>query len=277
MLPRTSRALALVAGLTSAALLLTGRFLRSMFGNTIIVEDIAEEVDEIITTVFSDSTAAVCVHTNFGFYDCTYILDGEVITSTFYLVSEFGLTGVLLDPLIVQVPSDVISVTATYDAGSGPQPAVTQARQSFEMLPHQPITAEAGTQFLIFEFPASVVSTITATDPISGPHFDFALNFTQIHPISQPVEPVSVKAMFTGKVVARGHVYYAPLLPCVTSFTDIPSVTIPITTTPVNLQTAIGDVLRLGQATPCDHTYYDYSSAPPPDHFVYLPLVLKNF
>ena len=273
MLPRTSRVLALAIGLTTAALVLTGCFLRNIFGNVIFAEDIADEVNEIITTVFSDSTAAVCLDSDFGFYECTYIVNGEIITSTFYLLSEFGLTGVLIDPLIVQAPSDVISVTATVDAGSGPQPAVMQARQSFEVQPHQPITAEVGTKFLIFEFPSDIISTITVTDPVNGPHFNFALNFTQRHPLSQTVEPVNVKAMFTAKVVTRGHVYYAPLLPCTTSFTSIPSIAIPITTTPVNLQTAIGAVLN--QATPCNHTLYDYSSAPPPDHVIHLPLIRR--
>jgi hypothetical protein len=271
-----ARSLALVVCLSLSAILLTGCFLRGMFGNTIIVEDIENEVNEIITTVFSDSTAAVCLGTDFGFYECTYIVDGDIITSTLYLLSEFGLTGVLIDPVILQVPDNAISITATFTpSGGSAQPAVTSVRHTFEMLPHQPITAEAGTQFLIMEFPNSVVSTITATNPISGPHFDFALSFAQRQPISLTVEPVSVKAMLTAKVVSRGHTYYAPLFPCVTSFTAIPSVTIPITTTPVNLQTAIGDVIRLGQALPCDHTAYDYSNTPPPDHFVYLPLVLK--
>ena len=276
MLARTARSVVLAGLLSLSAILLTGCVLRSMFGNVIIVEDIENEVNEIITTVFSDSTAAVCLSTDYGFYECTYIVDGEIITSTLYLLSEFGLTGVLLDPLILQVPGNVVSVTATLTpTGGGPQPALTSVRQAFEMQPYKPITAEAGTKFLIFEFPASILSTITATNPISGPHFDFALSFAQRQPISQTVEPVSVKAMLTAKVVSRGRVYYAPLFPCVASFADIPSMTLPITDTLVNLQTGIGDVIRLGQALPCNHKYYDYSNTPPPDHWVYLPIVLR--
>ena len=279
MLPRTIVTRLVKVGLVClTAGVVSGCFLRNMFGNVIIVEDIENEVNEIITTVFSDSTAAVCLNTDYGFYECTYIVDGEIITSTLYLLSEYGLTGVLLDPLILQVPDDVISITATFTPTSGsPQPAVTSVRQTFEMQPYKPITAETGTKFLILEFPSSVTSAITETDPANGPHFDLALSFAQRRPISQAVEPVNVKAMLTAKVVTRGHTYYAPVFPCVTSFADIPTVTIPITNTPVNLQADIGDVIRLGQVEPCDHVYYDYSSAPPPsfDHFVYLPIVRR--
>jgi hypothetical protein len=114
------------------------------------------------------------------------------------------------------------------------------------------------------------------TYPTNGPEFDFALSFEQRKPIGQPVQPVNVKAMLTGKVVVNGHVYYAPIFPCATSFADIPSLSIPIATTPVNLQVALGDVIRQGQVEPCDHQAYDFSNAPPPpDEFVYLPIVRR--
>lgn len=277
MLPRKIRSFISATGVALAALLLSGCFLRSLFGNTIIAEDIAEEVNEIITTVFTDSTAAVCQDSDFGFYECTYIVDGAIITSTLYVLSEFGLTGVLIDPIVLQVPDNVISITAilTPTGGSG-QPAITSVRQSFEMQPFKPITAEVGTQFLIMDFPDSIAATITATDPISGPHFDFALSFAQRQPISQTIEPVSVKAMLTAKVVSRGHVYYAPLFPCVNSFADIPGMTIPLTDTLVNLQTDVGDLIRQGQVLPCDHKLYDYSNTPPPPQFrAYLPIILR--
>src|SRR3989337_591849 len=115
--------------------LLTACALRSLFGNVIIVEDIEEEVNEIITTVFSDSTAAVCLSTDYGFYECTYIIDGDIITSTLYLLSEYGITGVLIDPVILQVPEDVTVVTATYDGGSGSKPLSKRITHSFQITP----------------------------------------------------------------------------------------------------------------------------------------------
>ncbi len=65
----------LAAGL---GLLLTGCYLRSLFGNVIIVEDFGDEVNEIIATLFSHSTAAVCLTTP-PVTDCTYIIDGEIV------------------------------------------------------------------------------------------------------------------------------------------------------------------------------------------------------
>lgn len=277
MLPRRVRSVLSVMLLTFTALLLTGCFLRGLFGNTIVVEDLGAEIDEIINAVFGDSTVAVCRSPHAPRYDCTYIVDGEIITSTVNLISEFGLAGVLLDPVILQVPANVISVTAIFTPTSGSaQLALISEQPTFEMQPFTPITAEMGTKFLIMEFPASIVSTITATDPISGPHFDFALSFEQRQPITQTVEPVNIKAMLTAKVVSRGYIYYAPLFPCVTSFADIPSMTLPLTDVFVNLQTGIGDLIRLGSVLPCNNKTYDYTNTPPPPQFrVYLPLVRK--
>lgn len=127
-----------------AASLLSGCALRSLFGNVIIVSDIGEEVNEIITTVFSDSTAAVCLNTDYGFYECTYIVDGDIITSTLYLLSEFGITGVLIDPLILQVPANVTGITATYDSGNGSQLLSVHTTDSFLVTPQITVTAEAG-------------------------------------------------------------------------------------------------------------------------------------
>ena len=276
MLSCKIRSLIKLSVLCLAAAVLSGCFLRSLFGNTIIAEDLIAEITEIVSAVIGDSTVAVCRSPNAPRYDCTYIIDGEEIASTVNLVSEFGLAGVLIDPIVLEVPDDVISITAilTPTGGSG-QPAITSVRQSFEMQPFKPITAEVGTQFLIMDFPDSIAATITATDPISGPHFDFALSFAQRQPISQTVEPVTVKAMLTAKVVSRGRVYYAPLFPCVNSFADIPGMTIPPTDTLVNLQADVGDLIRQSLVLPCNNKFYDYSSTPPPDHLIFLPVVLR--
>jgi hypothetical protein len=277
MLPRSIRSFVSAALLSLASLLLTGCFLRGLFGNTIIAEDLGEEITEIVNAIIGDSTVAVCSSPNAPRYDCTYIVNGEELSSTVYLVSEYGLAGVLIDPVILQVPANAISITAIFTPTAGSaQPGITAIRQTFEMEPFKPITAEVGTKFLIMEFPPSIVSTITATDPISGPHFDFALSFAQRQPISQTVEPVSVKAMLTAKVTSRGHVYYAPLFPCVTSFADIPSMTLPLTETFGNVQTDIGDLIRSGSVMPCNNKIYNYvNTPPPPQHLVYLPLVRK--
>ncbi|MCC7352690.1 MAG: hypothetical protein IT330_02955, partial [Anaerolineae bacterium] len=227
------------------------------------------------TTVFSDSTAAVCLNTDYGYYECTYILDGEIITSTLYLLSEYGVTGVLIDPLILQVPADVTDVTATYDDGSGPQSLFTRNTGQFLAQPGITVTAEAGQTFIIAEFPSSMTTTLPAGDPRSGTPFDMALSYKRVQPLSAPIGPVRVKMMMTGKVVVREHTYYVPILPCVTSFSQIPAVEIPQSATPVNLQVAIGDLIRDGSNVVCDHRGYYFDTTPPPPKRVLLPLALR--
>ena len=263
---------ACLVGLLAAVL--TGCFLRTMVGHVIIVDNIPDEVREVLNAVFGDSTVSVCYRPQqFAVFNCTYIVDGEIFSSTLDLVSEFGLAGVLLDPVIVQVPNDAISVTATYSNGGSLLPAVTSIRSSFEYLPYRSITAETGTKFIIMDFPPDITSTINTTDPVNGPRFDFALNFAQRKPISQPVNPTNIKVMLTARVVSRGHVYYAPILPCVTSFSLVPTITIPISDTFMPMEAQFGDIIRNHQAIPCNNKYYDYSNTPPLQ--LWLPMVAR--
>ena len=268
----TLLARACLIGLLAAVL--TGCFLRNMVGHVIIVENIPDEVNEVLNAVFGNSTVSVCYRPQqFAVFNCTYIVDGEVISSTLDLVSEFGLAGVLLDPVIVQVPDDAISVTATYSNSGSLLPAVTSIRQSFEYRPFQAITAETGTMFVIMDFPPEVSASINTTDPINGPRFDFALNFAQRKPISEIVNPTNIKVMLTARVESRGFVYYAPILPCVTSFSQVPTITIPITDTFMPMEVQFGDIVRNNQAIRCNNKYYDYSNTPL--HRIRLPMVVR--
>jgi hypothetical protein len=251
---------------------LSGCFLRSMFGNVIIVPDIATGVNEIITTVFSDSTAAVCQEPgNFNYFECTYIVDGEVIMTTFYLLSEFGFTGVLIDPVILQVPQNVTNVVAMFDdeSGAGPRPLIQRQTDAFLVTPSQRVTPETGQKFIILELPDSITAGLTPGDPASGPVFTYTLQFSQMQPIADPVAPVEVKALLTGKAVVDGLTYYVPLLPCTANFANIPALEIPQSDTPLNLQTAVGDLIRQGDNVACDHQGYYY----PPLYKTYLPTV----
>ncbi len=272
MLPRTIRGLALVVVLSLAPLVLTGCFLQDMFGHTAIyANSIEQEVNDIITAVFGQATVAVCSKSG-ALYSCTYIIDGVILTSTATLISEFGLTGLVIDPVVLQIPANAVDITAQYSTTAGYLPAITSVRGNFPVKPGVNITAETGTQFVILELPNSVTSGLTQTNPANGLPVSYAISFTQRQPVSQTVEPVSIKAMFTGRIVANGHVYYAPLLPCTTNFANIPSLTIPVITTPVNLQPSLGALL--GQVAPCNHASYDYTNAPPPDR-LFLPLIRK--
>jgi hypothetical protein len=253
-------------------MLTSGCALRALFGNVIIVEDLEEEVNEIITTIFSDSTAAVCLETVYSSYECTYIIDGEIITSTLSLISEFGLTGVLIDPVILQVPDDVSEITATYDAGSGPQPLSMWNTQSFSATPDNLVTAEAGNKFLILELPPAVTHGLPIGDPNSAPQLSYSLSFKRTQPINEPVDPMRIKILLAGKVVINQHPYYVPLLPCTTDFTSLPSIEIPKAAAPVNLNPGIAALLA-GGGNPCDHQGYYFNNVPPPPKMVYLPAI----
>lgn len=257
------------------ATLLTACALRSLFGNVIIVEDIGEEVNEIITTVFSDSTAAVCLDTDYGFYECTYIIDGEIITSTLYLLSEFGITGVLIDPVILQVPADVVEITATYDLGDGADFLSVATSESFYVTPNMTVTAEPSSQFLILELPAHVANELPPGDPQAGLMITYTLGFKQVQPIDIPIEPVSVKVLLTGKVVVNGHNYYVPILPCVADFAGIPAIEIPQSNIPVNLEATVGDLIRQGGNLACDHQAYFFDNVPPPPLKVFMPALIR--
>jgi uncharacterized protein YlzI (FlbEa/FlbD family) len=274
-MPRQYRGIFLILLSCASGVLLTGCALRALFGNVIIVEDIGEEVNEIITTVFSDSTAAVCLDTDYGFYECTYIINGEIITSSLYLLGEFGIFGVLIDPIIIQLPEDTLTITASYDEGNGPQPLLPWVTQSFQATPDTTIHAESGHKFAILELPGTVTTNLPQGNPESGLPLDYSLSFHQVQPLAAPVEPVEVKVMLTGKVSINWHNYYVPLLPCVTDFASIPALEIPISATPVDLQPAVGALLQ-GTNAPCDHQAYTFNNVPPPPELIFLPQVGVN-
>src|SRR5437868_5509510 len=103
---------------------LSGCFLRLAVGNVNYVDDGLGEVRDWVQKVSSGSTGGTCFSSSSPpanrAVQCSYVVDGEPLSSTVDLVSEFGILGVFIDPLILEVPSDVISVTATYDTGGGP-------------------------------------------------------------------------------------------------------------------------------------------------------------
>lgn len=257
------------------AMLLSGCWIRLLIGNTVVENDVSDRVDLLFTSLKADSTIAICSSGDeYISANCTYIIDGTNETSTVQLVSELGLAGLIIDPLVFQIPEDSSQIQATYNDGSGARPALVSVVSSFEYVPGEKITAEAGTKFVIVELPESETSKITATDPKQGQSYQFAIDFEQRVPSNAPRQPLQVKAMLTARVEVNGHVYYAPLLPCVTSFAAIPSLTIPETTQAADLLQPIEDLVGGGAVKPCANAFYDYSGAPPPlSPVLYLPVL----
>jgi hypothetical protein len=246
----------LLAALVLGVLLL-GCALRALFGNVIIVEDIAEEVEEIITTVFSDSTAAVCLDTDFGSYECSYIVEGEVVTSTLSLLSKFGFSGVLIDPLILQLPQGATNVTGTYDDGEGRSGALA-IRTGLASVPvddTRSLTPEPGKQLAIVELPPGV--------PLAGVDYAMSLRFEETVPLGTG-GPVELKALLTGKVSVAGNVFYVPILPCSSDFASLPTLTVPVSDTaqPLDVPDA---------PAPCSNQVYEFlnvvPAVPPIDPF----------
>jgi hypothetical protein len=198
-------------------------WIRGTFDVVIIVEDIGEEVTEIIDTVFSDSTAAVCLGADYGFFECTYIVEGDILCSSLYLISEWGLAGVLVDPLVLQVPAGVTGASGTFDDGTGPAPLVVTQTGSFPVEPGVSVTAEPGQTFLIIELPLDVAASLPEGPPdVAGTDLDFTFTFRV--PGDQPL---TVKGMGTVRLDVAGQTFYVPMLPCTTDFADVPAIQIP--------------------------------------------------
>src|SRR2546423_7971838 len=92
-------------------MLTSGCFFNTLLSR-ITVSSIGEEVRTIIDMAFSGATGAVCI-SSFGPTDCTYIIDGNPVGSTFSFAGDYGLAGLLIDPVILQVPSAATNFTGT--------------------------------------------------------------------------------------------------------------------------------------------------------------------
>ncbi|MGD2069751.1 MAG: hypothetical protein PVI57_13850 [Gemmatimonadota bacterium] len=197
--------------------------------------------------------------------DCTYsFLDFEadppVIerTSSAELISESGVLGLFVDPLILQVPAGASNFTGTFDDGTGPRGIVATETASFDAQPGATVNAEAGQKFVILEFPPDVVSALESAGSLDGP-FDFSFEFEL-----PALAPVDIKAMYTGKIEDGGQTFYAPMFPCVTDFADVPALTLPASQAPVDLMAQVVGGLLLTPDLGCDGVVYDYTDGGPP-------------
>lgn len=236
--------------LCALAVLLSGCFLKLLIGR-VFVRTVSEEVEQIIAAVFSNTTTAVCSEEEIineagqvvTDVECTYVIASEEssvpdVTSTVELISEFGIVGVLIDPLILQVPNGATNFAGTFDDGSGPAAIVITEAASFKADVVTEVFPESGEKFVILEFPSL---------PADGTTFSFYLEFEL-----PALAAVDVKPMFAGKVEVDGDTFYPPLLPCLTNFADVPAVTIPVSDNPQTLIFQIADLIDV----PCDNQVY---------------------
>jgi hypothetical protein len=223
----------LVIVLMLSSLILSGCFLRTMFGGFGTFPE-----RQLIVTLEMDANSATCVQKRVGegretTIECTYWIisdEGFIfdVVSTADLVSEFGWFGVLVDPLILQVPNDWSEATGTYryfdtDQGEwvGPLPLVVTGVDTFRADASTTVEAESGNSFLIFELPDDEVAKIPEGDARLGTHFFFELEFAL-----DTARDIEIKPMSTGRIDIGGDTFYIPLAPCVTDFAEIPAITL---------------------------------------------------
>jgi hypothetical protein len=248
-------------------LLTSGCFLRLALGG-VRVETIGEEVDEIIAAVFANTSTAVCAEVTSGgvtTVECTYIIASEEFpfiphqTSTAQLISEFGVFGLFIDPLILQVPEDAHTFTGTFqEHPQAPRPLDMTVTDSFAAAPGRVVTAELGHQFVIIELPADVAGDLPSGDPRFGSEITFGLEFHLAE-----VGPALIKPMFALAVDLDGVTYYPPMLPCVTDFADVPAIELPLRAdgSLVNLIPQLAAALTGGDSLVCDGAVYDFTAA----------------
>src|SRR5262245_56095960 len=213
----------LLGGLLCAVAFTTsGCFLRLAL-TRVDVTTIGDEVTQILDAVFGDVTLAVCADLRGTFpdttVDCTYIFgdpeEPATVVTTADLIRDFGLFGVIIDPVILEVPLDVTDVSGTFaKSGEASRPLVITTVSSFFARPGVEVGPEAGQKFVIVDFPTDAATALTGTDM-----FDFTFQLTRHLPTSPPPPTsISLKAMLAGKIEAGDQTFYLPLFPCVTDF-----------------------------------------------------------
>ncbi len=229
------RALATGAVVILCSFILSGCFIRTMIGGVGTLPS-----DRLIVTFGTDSNFAFCVRQELEdssgtVFDCQYWFidrsdseEGLVIevVSTFELISEFGLFGVLIDPLILQVPENVSNYSGNLrrSAGDNPVPLVITQTDSFNVDSTTTVDAETGNTFLIVEIPDELIPELGLEegDARIGPAFFLELEFEL-----EGTPPVEVKPMASVRVDIGDDRYYVPTVPCVTDFANVPTIQIP--------------------------------------------------
>lgn len=242
--------LGFVAVVAVASVVLSGCFLRSIVG--FVNGDGQVRISANIEATRCQEALTL------GGFRCTitYFDDSgrEVAVDSEVRLTDFGLIGVFIDPLVLQVPDDATNVVATYNNAGADEPAVVTETTSFNVTPSITVDAEPGTRFLIVELPDSVLATLSDV-PMD---FNFSLGFDVNGPSA-----LSVKAMLTGRVDYENSTYYVPLYPCVTDFAQVPSVVIPSGSTFQDIRTQVIDILGNQPDLGCDDVTYGPSTTVP--------------
>jgi hypothetical protein len=89
---------------------LPGCFLFFVLGHE-TVNDLTDQVDLIFSAMRARATTSICLVDDFFGNSCTYIVNGQPVVSSTTLVSEIGLFGVIIDPIVLELPAQVTNIT----------------------------------------------------------------------------------------------------------------------------------------------------------------------
>jgi len=166
-------------------------------------------------------------------------------------IRALGLTllvQLFLDPLVLEVPVGANHFSGTYDNGAGISGNlnISEPMLGLPVDVNTTMLAESGMEIFVVDFPSP------AEVPQGNYHYTLKFNL----PSGSP--SVKIKPMLTGRLTLGNKTYYPPLMPCATSFADIPAVSI------LSTQRDLLTSDYLSSVKPCDHKVYDYTGAPPP-------------
>ena len=241
-------------------LMMTGCILRNT-GGFVFTDDLAT----FIRLQFDDVSVAYCREVNLPdggkTVECEYSIETEDgfadRTSTTELISQFGVLGILIDPVIMQVPEDSTIQTATVDDGNGPQPLRMTETTVFNVQSGVQSVAEPGHKFWIIELPEAIEADLVASqDPLE---LDYLFEFFGPPAVNNMVP---VKAIYAGRVEVGGETFYPPLYPCTADFTQVPEIRIPVAPSLAgfifNLLFQFGD-FGINPDLSCDNQVYEFN------------------
>jgi len=218
-----------------------GCFLQQVLGVE-FVDDNSELVDMLFTAMDTKATVALC-SPFIDHVECRYFVNGELIGSTAQFASELGIiSGAILDPVVLELPAGAINIAGTYDDGAGHNgPLNIYPALSFVPVDDtHTLRAGPGKQLAIADLPADA--------PVAGVAYHMGLTFQQL--VTKGTGPTQVKALLTGKLTQTGKTFYPPMLPCVSDFALVPSITIP--------RSAVLEPLALPAGVGCSNKFYGY-------------------
>jgi hypothetical protein len=191
--------------------------------------------------VTSVAPACTLVNQNGGISStCVFAepMTGQTLTSVvnYNGVSATAVGGVPV--LIIQVPVDASDFSGIYGTGGGAL-VFTPGYTQLPLDANTNLVAEAGMQLVVIELPATV-----------GPGTYYLY-------LSYSASSTQIKGLAAGRVTAAGRTFYPTLLPCATTFADLPL--IPVPQTPI---ATIIDVRNIKAAyVPCAGKVYDFSTS----------------